>query len=179
MYTIAETTIKDCLIIQPTILDDNRGSFIKLYHEESFKRLGLNANYEEEYCSKSVQGVLRGMHFQTPPYAHIKLVTCISGAILDVVVDLRKNSKTYKQAFGIELTGESGKMLYVPEGLAHGFYVISKEAIFLSLNSKKYSKEHDSGIHWNSFGFNWPDSSPNISDKDHQMIYLNEFESPF
>lgn len=179
MFQIIKTPISGCFEIQPHIFNDERGRFVKLFHKELFESYGLNSVYEEEYCSKSYKGVLRGLHFQTPPHAHVKLVTCITGKILDVVVDLRKNSNTFKQAYSLELDAGKENMLYVPEGLAHGFYVLSEEAIFLSMNSKKFSPECDSGIHWDSFKFDWPDKNPIVSEKDKKMIKLNDFISPF
>ena len=179
MFTITETPIKGCYEISPRIFEDKRGKFVKFFHKELFKSYGLNYVYEEEYYSVSQKGVVRGLHFQTPPNAHIKLVTCTAGKILDVVVDLRKNSKTFKHAYSLEIDSAKGNMLYVPEGLAHGFYVLTNEAIFLSMNSKKYSPECDSGIHWDSFGFEWPDKNPVVSKKDRNMVRLDDFISPF
>ena len=179
MFDIKETRIKGCFEIKPRIFEDTRGRFVKVFHRDLFESFGLNSDFEEEYYSISHKGVLRGLHFQTPPHLHSKLIMCVTGKILDVVVDLRKNSKTYKQALSFEIDSTIGNMLYIPEGLAHGFYVIDGDAVFISLNSKKYSPENDSGIHWNSFGFDWPDKNPIISDKDSNMIKLNDFVTPF
>lgn len=179
MFNIIETPISGCFEIKPRIFEDSRGRFIKLFHKELFESYGLNSVYEEEYYSVSHKGVLRGLHFQTPPNAHVKLVTCVTGKILDVVVDLRKNSNTFKQAYSLELDSTKGNMLYVPEGLAHGFYVLSDKAVFLSMNSKKFSPECDSGVHCYSFGFEWPDKNAVISKKDKDMVKLDDFISPF
>lgn len=179
MFELIETPIGGCFEIKPPIFKDARGKFVKLFHKDMFESYGLNSVYGEEYYSISSKGVIRGLHFQKPPQAHVKLVSCISGVILDVVVDLRKDSKTFKQFFSLELSSAKGNMLYIPEGLAHGFYVISEEAIFISMNSKKYSADCDSGIHWDSFGFDWPDKNPQVSKKDRNMIRLDDFISPF
>ncbi len=178
-YEIKPSSIPGCVEIIPRIFEDDRGRFIKLFHHDFFIEHRLNAVYQEQYYSVSSQRVLRGLHFQTPPHAHIKLVSCITGSILDVVVDLRKNSSTYKKVFSLELSSRKGNMLYVPEGLAHGFYVLSSTCIFLSMNSKKYSTECDSAIRWNTIDYNWPDSNPIVSEKDNSAISLNTFVSPF
>lgn len=172
MFKLRKTNCNGCFEVITTPFCDDRGKLVKIHHEESLLKLGLNANFEESYYSVSKQGVLRGLHFQQPPAAQIKLVSCVSGIILDVVVDLRKNSDTYKNVFAVELSSKKANMLYVPEGFAHGFYTLSKEAIFISYNSKKYVPEFDAGIRWDSIGFDWPDSSPIISKKDANLPEL-------
>jgi len=178
-FNILPTKIKDCKEIKPPVFSDERGKFVKIFHFDSFSEHHLATDFEEAYYSVSHKGVLRGLHFQKPPHAHAKLVTCIAGKILDVVVDLRRSSPTYKKSFSIILDSEKGNSLYVPEGLAHGFYVLSEHCIFLSLNSKKYSSEFDSGIRWDSIDFDWPDKHPIISEKDKNMPQLSDFYSPF
>jgi dTDP-4-dehydrorhamnose 3,5-epimerase len=178
-FEIVPTPIPGCVEIIPRIFEDDRGRFIKIFHRELFIQHHLNPDYEEQYYSVSTKRVLRGLHFQTPPHAHVKLVSCLSGSILDVVVDIRKNSDTFKKVFSLELSAQKGNMLYIPEGLAHGFYVLSSNCLFLSMNSKKYSPECDSSIRWNSIGFTWPDDDPVVSDKDKNAVSLNNFISPF
>ncbi|NBC81821.1 MAG: dTDP-4-dehydrorhamnose 3,5-epimerase [Bacteroidetes bacterium] len=179
LYTLQQTPIEGCYEIKPRVFQDNRGKFIKIFHEGLFKENNLVGHFEEEYISESEKGVLRGLHFQTPPYAHVKVVSCIYGKILDVVVDIRKDSSTYGQAYSIELSSEKNNMLYVPEGLAHGFYVLSDKALFLSMNSKKYAPDYDSGIRWDSFDFDWPDKDPILSEKDKNLPELKNYKSPF
>jgi dTDP-4-dehydrorhamnose 3,5-epimerase len=176
---IKETIIKGCYEIQPKIFKDERGKLIKTYHSNTFESLGLTTQFEEEYYSVSAKGVLRGLHFQIPPEAHVKCVTCIKGKIFDVVVDLRKGSPSYGKHYSTILDEENGKMLYIPEGCAHGFYVIENQSIFLNRSSKAFSAAHDMGIHWDSCGINWPDSQPILSEKDQGMINLGDFDSPF
>jgi len=178
-FKIHPTTIAGCSEIQPPIFADERGKFVKFFHSDSFAEHQLITSFEEEYYSVSHKGVLRGLHFQIPPYAHTKVVTCLQGKILDVVVDLRKSSPTYKKASSTILDSDKGNLLYVPEGLAHGFYVLSEQCTFLSLNSKKYSAECDSGIRWDSIGFDWPDNHPILSGKDQNLPALNEYTSHF
>ncbi len=174
-----ETTLKDCWELRPRIFKDDRGSLIKTFHKDTFESLGLVTDFKEEYYSVSKKGVLRGLHFQLPPEDHVKCVTCISGRIFDVVVDLRKASPTYKKQFTIELNSELGNMLYIPKGFAHGFYVLSEEAIFLNRTSTVYAPQCDAGIKWDSCGIQWPDNHPILSEKDELMIELKEFKSPF
>jgi len=174
-----ETAIAGCFELQPTVFKDERGRLVKTFHNEMFKISGLETDFKEEYYSISKKNVLRGLHFQLPPHDHVKCVTCISGKIFDVVVDLRKNSPTYKQYFSIELDADKGNMLYIPKGMAHGFYVISDNAIFLNRTTTVYEPSCDTGIKWDSCGIKWPNSKPILSEKDAQMIPLDDFESPF
>jgi len=178
-FELVPTTVEGCLEIRPRVFRDDRGKFVKLFHEGLFEGHGLATVYEEQYYSVSLARVIRGLHFQVPPFAHVKLVTCLKGSILDVVFDLRKESPTYGKVFSLELSEQQANMLYVPEGLAHGFYVNSKQATFLSMNSRKFSPECDRGIRWNSIPFEWPDPEPIVSEKDRDMIPFNEFENPF
>lgn len=178
-FEFIDTPIEGCMEIMPRLFEDDRGRFVKLFHHDSFARQGLNTVYEEQYYSVSSQRVLRGLHFQIPPNAHVKLVSCLTGAILDIVVDLRKGSRAYGQVHSLELSAKKGNMLYVPEGLAHGFYVLTDNCLFLSMNSKKYSSDCDSALRWNSIDFSWPDADPVISDKDKFAIPFNSFISPF
>ena len=176
---IIKTPIKGCFELHPRVFQDDRGRLVKTYHEEVFASNGLATDFTEEYYSVSNQYVLRGLHFQLPPDDHVKCVTCLSGRIFDVVVDLRKNSSTFKQYYSLELDSEIGNMLYIPEGLAHGFYVISDQAIFLNRSNVVYKPESDSGIRWDSCGIEWPNDDPVLSERDKQMIKLDDFISPF
>ena len=174
-----ETGIDGCFELQPRVFKDDRGSLVKTFHEDTYVSLGLETNFTEEYYSVSKKSVLRGLHFQLPPHDHVKCVSCISGKIFDVVVDLRKKSPTYKQHFSIILDAEIGNMLYIPKGFAHGFYVLSNEAIFLNRTTVVFKPESDTGIKWNSCGIEWPNMNPILSDKDQSMIPLEEFKTPF
>ena len=178
-FQLIPTNIEGCFEIQPRVFSDERGRFVKLFHEELFTEMGLMGRFEEEYYSVSPARVLRGLHFQVPPNGHVKLVSCLKGSILDVVYDLRSQSGSAGKVFSLELSSEKGNMLYVPEGLAHGFYVQGKSATFLSMNSRKFSPESDRGIRWDSIPFQWPDRNPVISEKDREMVPLGEFNNPF
>ena len=176
---INNTNIKGCHEIYPLDLKDHRGRFVKPYHRDSFEEAGLGFDIGEEYYSISKKNVLRGLHFQVPPKATIKVVTCLSGAIFDVVVDLRVDSPSYLKHFGVELTEEKGNLLYIPEGLAHGFCTLSDEAMVLYMCSEVYSPEHDTGLRWDSAGIPWPVTEPVVSDKDNGLLPLDQFDSPF
>lgn len=173
------TPIPGCFEIIPAIRKDPRGMFIKIYHVPDFKELGLDADFEEEYYSVSKKGVLRGLHFQSPPAALSKLVFCVEGDILDAVVDLRGRSKTYGRAFTLKLTTRKANMLYIPKGCAHGFYALSKKVVMLYKASTVYSPEHDSGIRWDSAGIKWPCKSPVLSKRDASFQAFADFKTPF
>lgn len=174
-----KTIISGCYELEPSIFGDSRGKLVKTFHKDVFLSLGLETDFTEEYYSISPKNILRGLHFQLPPYDHVKCVTCLSGKIFDVVVDLRKKSKTYKQYFSIELDAEKGNMLYIPEGLAHGFNVLSDTAIFLNRTTTVYNADSEAGIKWDSCGIIWPNTNPILSDKDKNLITLDKFKSPF
>jgi len=176
---VIKTPIEGCFELQPRVFKDDRGRLVKTFHEDMFASNGLDTDFKEEYYSISEKNVLRGLHFQLPPHDHVKCVTCISGKLFDVVVDLRKNSPTYRQSFSIELNSDKGNMLYIPKGLAHGFYVLSENAIFLNRTTTVYEPSCDAGIKWDTCGINWPEKDPILSEKDQQMIELDKFQSPF
>lgn len=176
---IKKTDIEGCFEVLPLDLQDHRGRFVKPYHQDEFKELGLDLTIREEYYSVSNKRVLRGLHFQLPPVATKKLVTCLDGTIIDAVVDLRKNSPTFRKYFTIELSAEKGNQLYIPEGLAHGFCTLSEEATVLYMCSTVYSPEHDTGIRWDSAGIPWPVTDPIVSEKDRHLISLEQFNTPF
>jgi dTDP-4-dehydrorhamnose 3,5-epimerase len=175
----SETKICGCLRINPRVRRDERGSFVKIFHADASPLLGDEFTSEEEFYSSSRQRVLRGLHFQRPPAEAAKLVHCVQGRIMDVVVDLRVGSPTFGQHAAIEMCGDRADMLYVPAGLAHGFYVISPEAVVLYKSSRAYSPQHDMGIHWASAGIAWPDPEPIVSARDRQFVPLAQYRSPF
>ena len=173
------TCIPGCCEILPSIRKDSRGMFIKIFHATDFKELGLDADFREEYYSVSKRGVLRGLHFQSPPAAVSKLIFCVEGNILDVVLDLRKKSKTYGKALTIKLGARKANMLYIPKGCAHGFYALSEKVTMLYKTSGVYSPESDTGIAWNSAGVKWPCKKPNISARDASFPPFKDFKTPF
>ncbi len=177
--TVMETAIAGCYEILPKVVGDTRGSFVKTFHAETFSNYGLCTDWPEEYFSISRRGVLRGLHFQTPPHHHDKLVYCVEGAVLDAVVDLRKGSPSFGNHLVLELTADKANMLYIPNGIAHGFYVVSDSATMMYKVSSMYAPEHDTGIRWNSAGIGWPDAKPIVSARDAGLPAFCAFESPF
>lgn len=176
---LIKTPLSGCVELQPRIIQDSRGRLVKTYHQDIFASNGLDIDFKEEYYSISSRNIIRGLHFQVPPYDHVKCVTCLSGKIFDVVVDLRKDSPTYKQYFSIELDADKANMLYIPKGFAHGFQVLSETAIFLNRTTTVYNPNSESGIRWDACGIKWPKTNPILSNKDKQLGTLNDFKSPF
>ncbi|MFJ8259456.1 dTDP-4-dehydrorhamnose 3,5-epimerase [Peribacillus asahii] len=176
---INETKIMGCYEITPNIITDKRGAFIKTFHHEIFKENHLETNFVEQYYSISQQGVLRGLHFQVPPKHHVKLVYCPVGQVVDAVVDLRIDSPTYGQFELFDLNDEKKNMIYIPPGLAHGFCVLSKNAVVAYNVSTVHSPAHDGGIRWNSAGISWPNLPLIVSQKDSELPAFLDFSSPF
>ena len=173
------TPLDGCFEIQAIVRGDNRGSFIKTFHADAFRELGLADEFKEEYYSTSTKNVLRGLHFQTPPAAHDKFVYCVSGEILDVAVDLRKSSPTYGKFHTCQLIGGKGRAMYLPVGFAHGFLTLSERAIIVCKTTTVYSPENDKGILWSSCGIDWGITAPILSERDKKNPALAEFDSPF
>ncbi len=159
--------------------DDNRGAFIKTFHDTTLKSAGIHFQLKESYFSISKKNVIRGMHFQLPPHQHAKIVFCPQGAILDVILDLRKDSPAYGMYEAAILSAENNKAFYIPEGCAHGFKSLTDDALTYYLVSSEYSKEHDTGIRFDSFGFDWDLTDPILSERDLSFRELNDFQSPF
>ena len=176
---ILSTNIPGCFEISPNIFKDHRGELIKIFHQEIFAQHGLETDFVEDYYSFSSRNVLRGLHFQIPPKDHTKLVACVMGEVVNVVVDLRVNSPVYGKFEIFRLSDEKANMAYVPRGLAHGFHVISETAIVLCKLSTVYSPEHDQGILWNSVDVPWPNINFILSEKDKKLPCLADFASPF
>ena len=176
---INKTFIEDLLIIEPQLFKDDRGFFYESYNKNN---LDINIVFVQDNESKSYKGVIRGLHFQTPPFEQTKLIRCVCGKILDVVVDLRINSKTYGKFFSIELSSENNKQLFVPKGFAHGFQVLSETAIVNYKVDNFYNPKSDSGIIWNdkNLSIDWnPDLKPILSPKDLKLKTFKNLKSPF
>ena len=179
MFDIVDTELPGLLQIMPKVLVDQRGKFVKTFHKSGFLELGLEASFKEQYYSTSQQGVIRGMHFQTPPDDHIKVVYCISGAAFDVVLDLRIGSPTYGKVATFELSESVGNMLYIPKGFAHGFCSTTSSATLMYQTSTEYNPACDTGILWSSMPVEWPVSAPILSPRDAGFNSLADFLSPF
>lgn len=175
-----KTPIEDLVIFQPNVFTDNRGSFFESYNRKVFLESGIDCEFVQDNQSKSSYGTLRGLHFQTGKSAQAKLVRALSGKILDVAVDLRVHSKTFGEYFSIELSVENGSQLFIPRGFAHGFVVLSPEAIFAYKCDNYYSPQDEDGIMYNdpSLKINWklPSSELIFSDKDTKLRSFEDFK---
>lgn len=176
---IQQTPLKDCYIIEPTVFEDERGYFYEKFNEKTFEELtGMNGHFVQDNISKSSYGVLRGLHLQKGAHAQAKLVSCLEGKVLDVAVDLREDSPTFGQWFGIELSGENKLQFYVPRGFGHGFSVLSETAVFAYKCDNYYNKESEGGVLWNDPDLNidWklPQADILLSEKDQVQPGLKE-----
>jgi dTDP-4-dehydrorhamnose 3,5-epimerase len=176
---IETTPLPECYIIRDTIFKDSRGYFFESFNQKQFASLtGIDVNFVQDNQSCSTKGVLRGLHFQHGEFAQAKLVRVLQGSVLDVAVDLRKNSSTFGQHFALELSETSGTQLYIPRGFAHGFVVLSKRAIFFYKCDSYYNKQAESGIMYNdpSFNIDWrlPDEEIIVSEKDKNNPLLKD-----
>ena len=174
---IKKTDFNGVLILQPKVLEDARGSFMESYRSEWFS--GIKFIQDNEAVSK--KGVIRGLHFQRPPFAQSKLIRVLSGRILDVIVDLRKSSDTFGQVFSIELSSESKTQLLVPKGFAHGYTTLSDTATVLYKVDQYYNKNYDTGIHplSEALSIDWQVSDILLSEKDQTLTDFKDFKSPF
>ena len=179
MFEIKKTNIPGCLEIIPTVFEDYRGSFVKIFHDDEFIKLGLQTIFSEEYYSVSKKGVVRGMHFQTPPHDQVTIVYCLCGKVFDVVIEIRKGSPKYGEYLVFELDPEKPSMIYIPSGLAHGFYAMEDNTLMVYKVTMVYSPENDTGIRWDSAGVSWPAEKPIISERDAQFEKFCDFKTPF
>lgn len=168
-FIFEKQKIEDVILIKPQVFGDNRGFFIETYKKSDFINNGINVDFNQDNHSKSSAHVLRGLHYQAKPYAQAKLVRCVRGRISDVAVDIRPDSKTFGQYIKVELSEENKQMLFIPEGFAHGFVVLSDEAELCYKASGEYNKDADRGLLWNDKDINidWEiNFEPVLSDKD-------------
>lgn len=164
-----ETTLAGAFVIEPEKREDQRGFFARTFCREEFSARGLNPDIAQ--CNVSFnkrKGTLRGMHYQAPPFAEAKLVRCTAGAIFDVIIDLRKSSQTFRRHFAVELCASSGKMLYIPEGFAHGFQTLLDDTEVFYQMSRPYAPQCARGVRWNdpSFSIEWPPAERTIVERD-------------
>lgn len=178
-----KTAIPGVVIIEPSVFSDNRGYFLESFNKKIIEDNIGKIDFVQDNESKSSKGVLRGLHFQTPPFAQAKLVRCIKGSVIDVAVDIRKGSPTYGKHVSIELTEYNKKQLYIPRGFAHGYSVLSESAIFAYKVDNIYAPECDAGILWKDQVLNiqWGVNNDDIliSEKDSKLPSFSDFESPF
>lgn len=179
MFTLKDSRIRGLFEVQPRIVDDARGRFVKVFQADIFSGLGLETGFVEEYYSSSRRGIIRGMHFQIPPADHVKMVYCVQGEVFDVVLDLRKGSPTYGQTESYVVSASKCNSVYIPRGLAHGFCATSETATLVYKVTSVYAPQCDTGVLWSSIPVNWPTVSPIVSDRDTRFCTLADFESPF
>jgi dTDP-4-dehydrorhamnose 3,5-epimerase len=177
---VDNTNIEDVKLIHQFRHDDERGAFIKPFHDTDFKESGIDFQLKESFYSTSVKNVIRGMHFHAPPHEHSKIVFCTAGCVLDVALDLRKDVATYGQFVTAELCFQNNQALYIPEGFAHGFISLTKESTLFYLVSGEYNKDADGGVRYDSFGLDWPvQGNAILSPRDLEFPSLQDFKSPF
>ena len=178
---IIETNLNGLVVIKPKVFEDDRGYFFESYNQNLFKEAGLNLEFVQDNQSLSQKGVLRGLHFQNAPFAQGKLVRVITGAVFDVAVDIRKNSKTYGQWYGIELTEKNKSMMYIPTGFAHGFLTLQDNTIFSYKCTNFYNKSSEDCLLWNDkdININWNFDQPLLSSKDLEGKNFKNFVSNF
>lgn len=178
---VTNVLLDGALVIQPKVFYDDRGYFYETYNADAYAKIGIKASFMQDNQSLSQKGALRGLHFQAPPFDQGKLVRVIKGAVYDVIVDIRKNSPTYGQHFGIELTEKNFTIFWVPPGFAHGFVTLEDDTIFSYKCTNVYNKASEGGILWNdpSLNINWYIETPIVSEKDKALPHFENFVSPF
>lgn len=178
---IVETGIPDLLIVKPVVFEDHRGYFFESYNKEKFLQKGIDQNFVQDNESKSGKNVLRGLHFQKPPFAQGKLVRVMKGSVLDVAVDIRKMSPTYGKWASILLSESNKWMYWIPPGFAHGFVTLEDDTVFFYKCTNVYNKSAEGSIRWNDPDLNidWGVTDPLLSDKDREAPLFRDFVSPF
>jgi dTDP-4-dehydrorhamnose 3,5-epimerase len=178
---IIKTPIHGLLVINPNIFGDKRGYFFESWSKKSYQNIGLDLEFVQDNQSFSQKGVLRGLHFQNPPFAQGKLVRVIKGAVLDVVVDIRNDSITYGQYFSVRLSEENKKVFWIPPGFAHGFVALEDDTVFTYKCTEVYNKDSEGALIWNDTDLNvdWGVKSPLVSAKDMLAVSFKDFKSQF
>ncbi len=179
-FTFTPLAIPEVVLVQPRVFRDSRGCFIQTYQASAYRAAGLDAEFVQDNRSVSRRGVLRGMHYQLPPFAQGKLVSVTLGAIWDVAVDVRRGSATFGRWVGLELTAESGSLLWIPPGFAHGFVVLSEEAHFVYKCTAEYAPASERGFRWDdpALAIDWPLRDVTVSARDAALPRLAEVELP-
>ena len=181
MMNIIETNLPGLLIIDPKVFGDERGYFFESFNQDVFEAAGLETRFVQDNESKSSKGVLRGLHFQEPPFEQGKLVRVARGAVIDVSVDIRKDSATYGKWAAFELSEHNKRMLWIPSGFAHGFVTLENDTIFIYKCTNMYNRDSENSIIWNDPDLNvdWGVENPIISDKDQKAPSFRDMNSPF
>ncbi len=178
---IIKTEIEGLLLIEPRVFEDERGYFFESWSKDAFENAGLDINFVQDNQSLSSKGVVRGLHFQNPPFAQGKLVRVLKGSVLEIAVDIRENSPTYGKYFSIHLSEENKTMLWIPPGFAHGFSTLEDNTIFSYKCSGVYNKESEGSLMWNDTDLNidWKIKNPIISEKDQNSELFSNFKTQF
>lgn len=178
---ITKTPLEGVLILEPRIFQDPRGYFYESFNKKILEDFLLPAEFVQDNQSLSQKGTLRGLHYQAPPHAQVKLVRVVQGAVLDLVVDIRRSSPTYGKHFSLVLSAQNNLQLFIPEGFAHGFLALENDTIFLYKCSRLYNKASEGGIFWadQDLNIDWGIEHPVVSEKDQSLPGFNEFDSPF
>ena len=178
---IIDTPIADLFVIEPKVWKDDRGYFYESFREDFFKEIKIDLSLVQDNQSLSQKGTIRGLHFQAPPFEQGKLVRVLQGAVLDVVVDIRKKSPTYGQSFAIELNDQNHLQLWIPPGFAHGFSTLADQTIFCYKCSNYYHKASEGGIRFNdeTLAIDWKVPAIHVSEKDYLLPTFKDFISPF
>lgn len=178
---LIEEPLPGVKILRPFVFEDERGNFVKPFHEDQLKEHGISMNIREEFFSTSGPNVLRGMHFQLPPHAHSKLVYCISGKVVDVLLDLRSDLPSYGNSVAFELSQTNRYCVYIPVGIAHGFISKESHSCLVYKTDIVHCPEADAGIAWDSFGHHWnlDSAEPIVSERDQNHPTFENFSNPF
>ncbi|MFZ1627043.1 MAG: dTDP-4-dehydrorhamnose 3,5-epimerase [Candidatus Moraniibacteriota bacterium] len=178
---IEKTNIEGLLIIEPDVYRDERGCFLESYNRERYCEAGVSELFVQDNVSVSKKGVIRGLHYQAPPFALGKLVSVLQGRVMDVAVDIRTGSPTYGQHVMVELSADNHKQFWIPAGFAHGFVALEDDTVFTYKCTNVYSKEHDRGIHFDdpALGIDWGVADPVVSEKDRQHPLLADIQGEF
>ncbi len=179
---IEETILKGVIIIEPDVFSDDRGFFSETFQEKRYQDiLGNDVHFVQDNFSSSKKGVLRGLHYQIPPFGQAKLVQVVRGSVYDVAVDIRSGSPTFGQYVMVELSGENHKQFFIPEGFAHGFIALEDDTLFQYKCTNVYSREYERGIVWNDsvLGIDWGIKNPIVSDKDKQHPLLQDIKQEY
>jgi len=179
---VIETGLPGLVLIEPKVFRDARGYFMETYNEAAFAAAGISSRFvQDNHAYSASGGVLRGLHFQLPPFAQAKLVWVVRGAVLDVAVDLRRDSPTFGRHFSVELSAANMQRLFLPRGFAHGYLTLAPDTEFLYKVDAPYAPQADAGLAWDDpdIGVAWPCAQPVLSDKDRKLPRLEHFDSPF
>jgi dTDP-4-dehydrorhamnose 3,5-epimerase len=170
-FTFRPAGLAGLVVVEPRVFPDDRGFFLESYKESEFRRAGISAQFVQDNHSSSVKGVLRGLHYQLPPFAQGKLVRVLEGRVWDVAVDIRADSPTFGKWYGIELSADDHRMFYIPPGFAHGFVTVSERAQFFYKCTAEYRKESEAGFRWDdpTVGIAWPPTDVIVSERDRSL----------